>query len=149
MAITKYSGHGYWKDRMGFKANGMSVTCDTFEKLKTFLDAMAGYSNMALLRYVLSATTTERKIGAEAGTGHFDLAGYIARLSFYNYSAEDVGDSPGTSLSILSPKDDILEETKTGIWVVKEATGVEIANHLSTALNGAEIEFINGEVPEN
>jgi hypothetical protein len=149
MEITRYSGRGYWKDRMGFKTNGVSVTTNDIGKLKTFLDAMTGYTNLALLRYMLTATTTDRKAGETPGTGHFDLAGYIARLSFYNYSAEDLGDSPGVTLTIPGPKDDILEETKTGIWVVKEAIGEAIAGHLSSALDGAEIEFVSGEVPEN
>ena len=149
MAITKYSGRGYWKDRKGYKANAVSVNVDDFAKLKTFMDVIAGYSNMALLRYMLTATTTERKTGDVTTTGHFDLAGYVARLSFYNYSAEDLGDAPGTSLVSPAPKDTILEETNTGIWIVKEDVGAAIASALSTAMNGAEIEFVGGEVPEN
>jgi hypothetical protein len=147
--ITRYSGRGYWKDRMGYKTNAIGISCDDFGKLKTFLDKMQEYTNLALLRYMLTATTTERKIGASTDTGHFDLAGYVARLSFYNYSAEDLGDSPGVSLQLPSPKDDILEETKTGIWVVKEDIGEAIATAMSAALNGDEIEYVGGEVPEN
>ena len=110
---------------------------------------MVEYSNLALLRYVFTTSTTERKTGATPTEGHFDLAGYVARLRFYNYSAEDAGDSPGTSLVIPAPKDAIIEETNTGIWIVKEDVGAAIAQKLSTALGGNEIEFISGEVPEN
>jgi hypothetical protein len=149
MAITKYSGRGHWKDRMGYRTNGVGVNVDDFGKLQAFLDTITGYSNLQLLRYMLTATTTERKTGDLAESGHFDLAGYVARLSFYNYTAEDLGDSPNTSLTIPGPKDSMIEETKTGIWVVTETAGNAIATALSTAMNGAEIEFLGGEVPEN
>ena len=147
--LTSYSGRGVFKDRKGFRVNGMSLTTTSFEALKVFLDAMAQYSNLGLQRYLHTTTVQERKVGAEPGTGHFDLAGYSARLRFFNYSAEDAGDSPATALTIPGPKDDILEETKTGIWVVKEEIGIAIANLLKTALGSSEIEFLGGEVPEN
>ena len=149
MAITRYSGRGNWKDRMGYRTNGVGVTTNDFGKLQAFLDTITGYSNLQLLRYMLTATTTERKVGDTADAGHFDLAGYVARLNFYNYSAEDLGDSPNTTVTIPGPKDMMIEETKTGIWVVTETAGNAIAAALSTALDGAEIEFLSGEVPEN
>ena len=155
MAVVKTGGHGYWADRMGCKVNGVNISGQeemTFEQLKMFLDAMAAYTNARLLRYQMTRTTTERAAAAgTASTGHFDLAGYVAKMSFYNYAAEDAGDSPNVSLQLLMPKDAILEETKTGIWVVKEATGHAIAGHLATALGlgSTDIEYTSGEVPEN
>jgi len=123
----------------------------TFDAAKTFLTAMKAYTNLALLRVIQSAQTVERVAGETPGTGHFDLGNYVAKLAFYNFAAEDAGDSPGMTLAIPGPKDSIIEETKDGIWVVKEDTGVAIANQIATALGLAqgEIEFVSGEVPEN
>lgn len=152
MAVTKYSANGYWRDRKGFKRSAVSLAGITsFESAKTFLTAMKAYSNMALMRVIHNAQTLERVAGETPGTGHFDLGAYVARLAFYNYKAEDQGDSPGVSLSIAAPKDDLIEETKDGIWVVKEDQGAAIANLMATALGLAqgEIEFVSGEVPEN
>lgn len=151
-AITRFGSNGYWKDRKGYKMNGMSLTgVPTFEAVKTFLDAMKAFTNLALLRYSHTATTTERKAGESTSTGHFDLAGYVARLVFYNYAAEDAGDSPSMTFTIPAPKDAIIEETKDGIWVVKEDSGILVAGHIATALglSAGDIEYIRGEVPEN
>lgn len=151
-AITKYSCSGYWRDRMGFKRNAISLNgVGSFEKAKVFLNAMKAYSNLALMRVTQSAVTIERVAGETPGTGHFDLGAYVARMSFYNYAAEDAGDSPNTTLVLAGPKDDFIVESKDGIWLVDEAKGIEIANHIATALelSAGDIEFIRGEVPEN
>jgi len=152
MAITRYTANGYWKDRMGFKRSAISLSgVASFDAAKTFLTAMKAYSNLALLRVVQSAQTVERVAGETPGTGHFDLGNYVAKLAFYNFAAEDAGDSPGTTLTIAGPKDDLIEETKDGIWIVKDESGVAIANLMATALglSQGEIEFVSGEVPEN
>ena len=152
MAVTKYTAQGYWKDRKGYKRNGLSVTGTAdFATAQVFFTAMKAYTNLALLRVMHTTATMERVSGETPATGHFDLGNYVARLLFYNYAAEDQGDSPGTSLVIPAPKDTMIEETNEGIWIVKEDVGVAIAAHLATAmgLSATDLEFISGGVPEN
>lgn len=152
MAISKHSCNGYWRDRMGYKRNGITLSgVADFALAQAFLTAMKAYSNLALMRVVQSTTTQERVSGETPTEGHFDLGGYIARLSFYNYAAEDAGDSPSTTLVIPAPKDSIITENKEGIWLVNEDVGQAIAGHMATALGlgSNDIEFISGEVPEN
>lgn len=152
MSTKRYNCNGYWKDRQGYKRNGIALSgCGSFALAKTFLTAMKAYTNLALMRVVHNTSEMERVSGETPATGHFDLGNYVARLRFYNYAAEDAGDSPNTTLVIPAPKDMLIEETKDGIWIVNEALGVTIAGHVATALGiGADmLEFIGGEVPEN
>lgn len=152
MSVKRFSCNGYWKDRQGYKRNGIALSgCQSFATAQAFLMAMKAYTNLALMRVVHNTAEMERVAGETPSTGHFDLGNYVARLRFYNYEAEDAGDSPNTTLVIPAPKDTLIEETKDGIWIVNETMGVTIAGLLATALgvSADNMEFIGGEVPEN
>lgn len=150
--ITKYSGSGYWRDRMGHRRTGIALAgVPDFATIQAFLTAMKAYTNLGLMRIVHNTQVLEGVTGETPGTGHFDLGSYVARLNFFNYTADAAGDSPNTSMVIPAPVDSMITETKDGIWVVTEAAGTAIAALLETALGQAAgtMEFISGEVPEN
>lgn len=150
--MISYSCNGYWRDRLGFKRNGIALNgVQTHAAAQTFMDGMKAYTNLALLRVSQTINQIERVSGETPQTGHFDLANYVARLVFYNYAAEDAGDSPNTTLVIPAPRDTAITETKEGIWIVPESVGTAIAALMTTALGlgAGSIEFIRGEVPEN